>query len=132
MKHERSNPEINNDNLPVLEIPILNKISITNLIQENSLSSYNLKRISIGNDNSVYFLFAQSIPEKEARGHGLFEPTISNTQYCAVSLSINWENCQVFPSKLMNFGKIEQNIHYIQPTSNCFLLVGSRCHYHEN
>jgi hypothetical protein len=118
-------------NLPILEVPILNKISLNDIISEHSLTEYQLKNISIGKDSSIYFLFAESIPERKIQGIASFMPTTSNTKYCVVSVPIDWTNGEIFPSALTNFGNLEQNVHLLQPTSQGFLLLCCRCYYHE-
>lgn len=110
-------------------IEVLDKIAIDKLTKKQEISNYQQVNCSIGNDEKIYLLFAEKTSE---RINGMFVPTTSNTKYKALVLTVDWYNNGKWGTELLDFGTIKQNIHYLQPIGENYLLVGARTKAKDN
>jgi len=103
-------------------------VEMSEILKINNLSWQKLVDISIGNDDRIYFLFAENTPERK----GGTVPTTNESTYQAIALTVDWYNGDVYSDDFIDFGFLSINFHYIQPIEDNFLLLGARSHLYKN
>ena len=101
----------------MLEIPISGFIEMRSVLSEYNLGSYPMTRVSIGNDDRIYCLFAESLYERTKQ---IFP---KHRRYLAVSFDVNWYSGEVYGSELHDFGVRSDNIYFIHSIGENFLLI---------
>lgn len=112
-----------------MNIQLADRIDIRGFLREKHLGEYNICDCSIGSDDGIHILLAERIPQRE---QGMFVPTVSNTHYQAVSLTVGWQSGGMPDFSITDFGKLEPNLHSIQRLGNGFLLLGARAQLHKD
>ena len=110
-------------------IPLTNRINTSELLKERGLGEYKLCSYDIGNDDCIHILLAETIPERE---QGMFVPTMSNTRYQAVTLTVDWQNDGILDVFVTDFGVLKPNMHFIQRLGDGFLLLCARARLHKD
>jgi len=105
------------------ELKVTGIIETQAILKENNMMSYHRIATSIGNDGKIYCLFTESIPE---RIDGMFVPVTNNSNYKAISFTVDWYSGEIYKSELIDFGVLSINVHFIQPIDGNFLLLGAR------
>jgi len=98
-------------------------IKMLDLLTENNMSSYQMVDVSIGNDDKIYCLFTEKIPERVS---GMFVPTTNCSVYKVISFVVDWYSGETYAYDHVDFGVLKINIHFIQPIKENFLLLGAR------
>lgn len=104
----------------MLSIELRNLTSLQAIRSEYALNDYNITDLSIGNDENIYILFANS-------GH-----RCDGKDYKAVVLQLEWQTGQLIHSRLIEFGMLEADVDFIQPINEGYLLLYSRAKYYGN
>lgn len=112
-----------------MNIPLANRINIRDLLKEHGLGEYKVCDYSVGNDDGIHILLAEAIPERD---QGMFVPTVSNTHYQAVTLSVDWQSGERLHASVTDFGRLEPNLHFIQRLGDGFLLLGARARLYKD
>jgi hypothetical protein len=99
----------------MLEIPVSGVIKMQNVISEYNLESYSMTSVSIGNDDRIYCLWRREQRLREPAKH---------LRYLAISFDVNWYSGEVYGSELHDFGVRSDNIYFIRPIGENFLLIG--------
>ncbi len=107
----------------MVTIELSNRINLKEILSKHQLDSYQIVNYSIGNDDQIYLLMAKNIPD---RIDGMFVPTISNTNYKALVLTVDWYSGELIHTNVIDFGVIKPNIHFLQPIGDNYLLLGAR------
>jgi len=90
------------------------------------LNEYKICDVAAGNDDQIHILLAETVPERE---QGMFVPSVSNTHYQAVSLTVDWQDGSFVGYEKTDFGVLMPNFHFIQKLHDGFLLLGARSRY---
>ncbi|PEJ53313.1 hypothetical protein CN692_21440 [Bacillus sp. AFS002410] len=110
-----------------MNIPILSKIDLKQLLDEFQIQDVEYAPISIGNNHAIYILFAEEIPEAVREAS-----STSKKNYKAMELFVDWTNGDLLHANCINFGQIKPNIHFIEPIGEYILLLGSRTSLYKN
>jgi len=100
----------------------------TVIAKQSQFAKYQWVSLSIGNDDKIYCLFAEKIPE---RIKGMFVPTTNNSRYIAYVFTVDWHSGEVYSSQIVDFGVVTINVHFLQPIWDKFLLLCARTHYND-
>lgn len=111
------------------QIKVSGHIEMQKYIMDNDLSSYRFVDFSVGNDDKIYCLFEENIPE---RIDGMFVSTTNNSRYRAASLTVDWLSGEIYSSDFLDFGIQKFNYYSLQPIGENFLLLGARAYLYKN
>lgn len=107
-------------------IYVNNPIELEAILKQYKVPLNSFVTMSIGQDDSVYILFSETIPE---RINGMFVNTEANTAYSMLVLSVDWQAGELLTQEYYNLGRHKMNFHFIQPLQDKILLLGSRTYY---
>jgi len=100
-------------------------IDVPEVMKKYQLHMDSLVNYQIGNDDQVYLLINDHIPE---RINGMFVDSESSSNYFVLVLTVDWIEGEVLHDELLPLGKLRGNYHYVQPIGEHLLLVGARAH----
>ena len=102
----------------MVDITLKHFISLQDIHSKFGLEGYHIADLSIGNDDNIYILFSDSSHEAES------------CFYKAVVLTLDWQTGQMVYDSLLDFGKLDRGIDFVQPINNDYLLVKSRARFY--